>query len=125
MLNRLYAPISAFAFLLASATPDSAKAADGTWACEVLLCASNPGGWMQYAQCVPPIRKLLRSLALGGGFPTCSAVGAQSAKYTKPKAGRLGLVVMTMQDGRRQTYIVPSEADVARAQSRASAGGPL
>ena len=124
MRNRLSTPISAFAFLLASATPSSAQAADSTWACEVLLCASNPGGWMQYAQCVPPIRKLLRSLALGGGFPTCSAGGVTAAKYTKPKSGRPGFVVMTMRDGNRATYTVPTEADVAQAEATAIPGGP-
>lgn len=124
MRNRLSTPISAFAFLLASATPSSARAADNTWACEVLLCASNPGGWMQYAQCVPPIRKLLRSLALGGGFPTCSAGGVAAAKYTKPKSGRPGFVVMTMRDGSRTTYTVPTEADVTQAEGTAIPGGP-
>jgi hypothetical protein len=124
MRNRLSTPISAFAFLLASATPSSARTADSTWACEVLLCASNPGGWMQYAQCVPPIRKLLRSLALGGGFPTCSAGGVAAAKYTKPKSGRPGFVVMTMRDGSRSTYTVPTEADAAQAEATAIPGGP-
>ena len=79
---------------------------------------------MQYAQCVPPIRKLLRSLALGGGFPTCSAGGVSAAKYTKPKNGRPGYVVMTMRDGSRTSYTVPNDADVARAEASALPGGP-
>ena len=124
MRNRLSVPITAFAFVLTSATPSPAMASDSTWACEVLLCASNPGGWMQYAQCVPPIRKLLRSLALGGGFPTCSAGGVSAAKYTKPKNGRSGYVVMTMRDGSRTSYTVPNDADVARAEASALPGGP-
>lgn len=124
MRNRLSVPIAASALMLASATPSPAMAADSTWACEVLLCASNPGGWMQYAQCVPPIRKLLRSLALGGGFPTCSAGGVSAAKYTKPKHGRPGYVVMTMRDGSRTSYTVPNETDVARAEATAIPGGP-
>lgn len=124
MRNRLSVPITASALMLASATPSPAMASDSTWACEVLLCASNPGGWMQYAQCVPPIRKLLRSLALGGGFPTCSAGGVSAAKYTKPKNGRPGYVVMTMRDGSRTSYTVPNDADVARAEASALPGGP-
>jgi len=123
MRNRLSTPIIVAACLLGSATSYPAQAADSTWACEVLLCASNPGGWMQYAQCVPPIRKLLRSLALGGGFPTCSAGGVAAARYTKPKNGRPGTVVMTMRDGTRQTYFVPSDAEVARAEATAIPGG--
>ena len=124
MRNRLSVPIAASALMLASATPSPVLASDSTWACEVLLCASNPGGWMQYAQCVPPIRKLLRSLALGGGFPTCSAGGVSAAKYTKPKNGRPGYVVMTMRDGSRTTYTVPNDAEVARAEASALPGGP-
>lgn len=124
MRNRLSLPITASALMLSSATPSPAMASDGTWACEVLLCASNPGGWMQYAQCVPPIRKLLRSLAFGGGFPTCSAGGVSAAKYTKPKNGRPGFVVMTMRDESRNTYTVPSEADIAAAEASAVPGGP-
>lgn len=79
---------------------------------------------MQYAQCVPPIRKLLRHLALGRGFPTCSAGGVAAAKYTKPQYGRPGFVVMTMRDGSRTTYTVPTEAQVAQAEATAIPGGP-
>lgn len=78
---------------------------------------------MQYAQCVPPIRKLLTRLAFGGGFPTCSAGGVAAARYTKPKNGRAGYVVMTMRDGSRTTYTVPSEAEVARAEATVTPGG--
>lgn len=46
-----------------------AKADD--WACEVLLCMSNPKGAMAVAPCVPPIKKLFRELAKGHAFPTC------------------------------------------------------
>ena len=124
MLNRLSTQAIVAACLLSTATPYPAQAEDSTWACEVLLCASNPGGWMQYAQCVPPIRKLLRSLALGGSFPTCSAGGVAAARYTKPRNGRPATVVMTMRDGTRQTYFVPTDAEVARAEATAVPGGP-
>jgi hypothetical protein len=46
-----------------------AKADD--WACEVLLCLSNPKGPTAVAPCVPPIKKLWRELAKGHAFPTC------------------------------------------------------
>lgn len=41
------------------------------WGCEVLLCLSNPAGPTAVSQCIPPIRKLWRSLARGHAFPTC------------------------------------------------------
>ena len=119
MRNRLFDSVAALIMVAASGPVMPARAADSSWACEVLLCASNPGGWMQYAQCVPPIRKLLRTLALGGGFPTCSAAGVKAARYIKPDNGRPGRVVMTMTDGNRATYTVPSEADVAQAEASA------
>lgn len=123
MRNRLFDSVAALIMVAASGQVMPAKAAESGWACQVLLCASNPGGWMQYAQCVPPIRKLLRALALGGGFPTCSAAGVKAARYIKPDNGRLGRVIMTMTDGSRTTYIVPSEAEVAEAEATASLGG--
>lgn len=117
MLNRLSASVAATVLVVAASASVPARAADNTWACEVLLCASNPGGWMQFTECVPPIRKLISHLAVGGGFPTCSSGGVANAKYTKPDDGRPGYVVMTMQDGSRKTYTVPSNADVTRAQA--------
>lgn len=122
MRNRLSASVASLALCMSLAPLTPARAADSTWACQVLLCASNPGGWMQYAQCVPPIRKLLHSLALGGGFPTCSAAGVAATKYIKPNDGRPGRVVMTMRDGSRTTYTIPSEAEVARAEASANMG---
>jgi hypothetical protein len=123
MRNRLFDSVAALIMVAASGQVMPAKAAESGWACQVLLCASNPGGWMQYAQCVPPIRKLLRSLALGGGFPTCSAAGVKAARYIKPDNGRPGRVIMTMTDGSRTTYTVPSEAEVAQAEAAALLGG--
>jgi hypothetical protein len=122
MRNRLFGSVAALIMVAASGQVMPAKAADSGWACQVLLCASNPGGWMQYAQCVPPIRKLLRSLALGGGFPTCSAAGVKAARYIKPDNGRPGRVIMTMTDSSRTTYTVPSESEVAQAEAAASLG---
>ena len=122
MRNRLFDSVAALITLAASGQVMPAKAADSSWACQVLLCASNPGGWMQYAQCVPPIRKLLRTLAFGGGFPTCNAAGVRAARYIKPDDGRPGRVIMTMPDGSRTTYTVPSEAEVAQAEATAPLG---
>ena len=50
-------------------TPSLAHADD--WGCQVILCLSNPGGPEQYAECVPPIEKLWRTLRHGDPFPTC------------------------------------------------------
>jgi len=125
MPNHLCSSVATTALIAASIVATPARAADSTWACEVLLCASNPGGWMQFAECVPPIRKLISHLALGGGFPTCSAGGVRKADYTKPKNGRPGFVVMTMTDGTRTRYTVPSAAQVAQAEATAQPGGPL
>ena len=88
MRNRLFDSVAALIMFAASGQVMPAKAAESGWACQVLLCASNPGGWMQYAQCVPPIRKLLRTLAFGGKFPTCSAAGVKAARYIKPDNGK-------------------------------------
>jgi hypothetical protein len=80
---------------------------------------------MQFAECVPPIRKLISHLAVGGGFPTCSAGGVRKADYTKPKNGRPGYVVMTMTDGTRTRYTVPTSTQVAQAEATAKPGSPL
>lgn len=125
MLNRLCSSLAVVAFATASIATTPARAADSTWACEVLLCASNPGGWMQFTECLQPIRKLISHLALGGGFPTCSAGGVRKADYTKPKDGRPGYVVMTMTDGARTRYTVPTAAQLAQAEGTAQPGGPL
>lgn len=124
MVNRFYTGLAASGLIAASFAATPARA-DNTWACEVLLCASNPGGWMQFKECVPPIRKLITHLGLGGGFPTCSAGGVSKADYTKPKNGRPGYVVMTMQDGSRTRYTVPSSSQVAQAEATAQPGSPF
>jgi hypothetical protein len=49
----------------------SAPAADG---CLVLLCFAAPS-WRSIPQCVPPIQSVLRDLARGRPFPTCSMSG--------------------------------------------------
>ncbi len=125
MANRLFSCLAVAGLVSASMATSPARAADSTWACEVLLCASNPGGWMQFAECVPPIRKLISHLALGGGFPTCSAGGVRKADYTRPKDGRPGYVIMTMTDGTRTRYTVPTSAQVAQAETIAQPGLPL
>ena len=98
---------SAFAVSLALyAQPERASAQD-TWPCEVLLCVSNPGGMVQFKECLPPIRRLITHLAIGKGFPTCTGGGTRSVKYQKPKNGLNGSVTIQYEDGRRETYVVP------------------
>lgn len=123
MPGRIKAVVAASSLLTASLAAVPAQA-ENTWACEVLLCASNPGGWMQFKECVPPIRKLITHLGLGGGFPTCSAGAVKKADYTKPKNGRPGYVEMTMNDGSRKTYTVPTSAQVDQAEGSAQPGPP-
>jgi hypothetical protein len=49
--------------------------------CLVLLCFAAPS-WSAIPQCVPPIRQVLRDLALGRPFPTCAMAGAgNSARH--------------------------------------------
>lgn len=59
-----------------AAAPAFAKA--DNWACEVVLCLSNPAGATAVAECVPPIKKLWRQLARGKGFPFCDMSGGGS-----------------------------------------------
>lgn len=116
MGRRLTALSGAMALMAGTSVSTPALADDG-WACQVALCASNPGGWMQFSACVPPIQKLITHLALGGGFPLCVGGGFSSAKYTKPKHGRPGSVLFTKTDGTQQYYTVPSQQDVYNAQA--------
>jgi hypothetical protein len=41
----------------------------------VLLCLAAPN-WTAIAQCVPPVKQVLRDLARGRPFPTCAMAGA-------------------------------------------------
>jgi len=66
--------------LLSSYCISSSKARADDWGCQVLLCLSNPGGPMQFAECVPPVQRLWNELARGRPFPTCSGVGFQTSK---------------------------------------------
>src|SRR4051812_12934398 len=50
----------------------SANAVDG---CLVLLCLAAPS-WSSIAQCVDPVRQVLRDLARGRPFPSCAMAGA-------------------------------------------------
>src|SRR3546814_4685294 len=102
--------MKAFNFALAAALVGAAVqstpavASDNTWACEVVLCISNPGGPTQYPACVPPITKLWRVLALGGSFPTCTGGGIAKTKYKKPDDGRPGRLTVTWTDGRSEEH---------------------
>lgn len=66
--------------LLSSYCISSSKARADDWGCQVLLCLSNPGGPMQFTECVPPIQKLWSELGRGRAFPACSGVGFQASR---------------------------------------------
>ena len=63
-------PCLAVAAMAGASAP--AHAVDG---CQVLLCFAA-SDWRKVPQCVPPIRQVLRDLARGKSFPTCSMSGA-------------------------------------------------
>lgn len=107
-----FVPMPVAVAALAISIPASPAQAQSTWACEVLLCISNPGGATQFTECVAPIRKLITSLATGHPFPTCSGGDVRSTRYVKPKNGREGRVTLTYTDGRRETYVVPLESQL-------------
>lgn len=73
VLARCAAVLLAFAALFGASTP--ARAVDG---CQVLLCFAAPS-WRSIPQCVPPIEQVLRELALGKPFPTCSMAGTSNS----------------------------------------------
>jgi hypothetical protein len=63
--------VAALLALSAVVLPRPAQAVDG---CLVLLCFAAPS-WRAIAQCVSPIRQVLRDLARGRPFPTCGMAG--------------------------------------------------
>jgi hypothetical protein len=74
MLSNIHPAKAADAFLallFATGVCTAPPAQADTWACEVLLCLSNPAGPTAVTQCVPSISRLWRHLALGHAFPTC------------------------------------------------------
>lgn len=71
--------IGAVWLALAGLVPTQARAVDG---CLVLLCFAAPS-WRSIAQCVPPIKQVLRDLTRGKPFPSCAmAGGGNSASHT-------------------------------------------
>lgn len=60
---------------LAFAAPLPARAVDG---CLALLCLAAPN-WRGIQQCVPTVVQVLRDLARGRPFPSCSTAGAGNA----------------------------------------------
>lgn len=65
----------AAAVCVALSLPLPAHAVDG---CQVLLCLAAPS-WKSIPQCVPPVRQVLRDLARGKAFPTCTMAGADNS----------------------------------------------
>lgn len=66
--------------LLSSYCISSSNARADDWGCQVLLCLSNPGGPIQFAECVPPVQRLWNETARGRSFPTCNGVGFQASR---------------------------------------------
>ena len=96
--------IYGLAMLALGAAFPTAPARANDLGCQVLVCLSNPGGATQYAQCVAPMTKLWQRLATGGAFPGCSGGGVVRTKvYDRDSASRRR-VVITFNDGRRQTF---------------------
>jgi len=97
------------AVCLAAIAPPAAHAVDG---CTVLLCLAAPS-WRSIEPCVPPIRQLLRDLARGRAFPTCTMSGAGNSashawssapdfcprQYTRYRDGPNGTVYSCEYDG--------------------------
>ena len=51
------------------------------YGCTVFLCLAAPadnGGWQSISECVPPIKRMLRDLFLGKGFPSCDFGGGDN-----------------------------------------------
>ncbi|CCA89797.1 hypothetical protein [Novosphingobium sp. PP1Y] len=88
--------------VLAASVPQDAHAS--TWGCQVILCLATPGSPTTYAECVPPITRLWKALAMGGSFPSCSE-GGVSAK-TKKLSKTLYYVRSTQSDGTTSAYLI-------------------
>ena len=80
-LSRTFAAWSVWSVLLPTCLlPLPARAADG---CLVLLCLAAPN-WHNVAQCVDPVREVLRDLARGHPFPTCAMSGRGNSASNRP-----------------------------------------
>jgi hypothetical protein len=91
--------------MLAASVPEQAHAS--TWGCQVILCLATPGSPTTYAECVPPITRLWRTLAMGGSFPTCSEAGVSSR--TRKLNGHLFYVQTTQADGKVSSYLIDTK----------------
>jgi len=100
MRHRLMWAFVAFALPISVSTP--ARAND--LGCQVLLCRSSPGGATRYGACIVPMTKLWQRLATGGSFPGCSGGGVARTKVYDRDSATGRRVVMTFNDGRKQTY---------------------
>jgi hypothetical protein len=73
---------------MALMAPPPASAQDASFGCKVLLCAlASAPGWSAISYCVPVMNQLFNSLAMGGGWPNCSAPNtnvSQPACYGAP-----------------------------------------
>ena len=69
---RVKALAAALGLAVVGLVSPAARAADG---CLVLLCLAAPS-WQNIAQCVDPVRQVLRDVARGHPFPSCAMSGS-------------------------------------------------
>ena len=75
------------------------------YGCRVLLCLSNPGGPMEYSECVPPITRLYRDLARGRPMPTCPEAGFNGGSIGWDAMKRPVYVDLSLPDGVKRVWI--------------------
>ena len=61
--------------------------ADNT-GCAVLLCLLNPQGPMAVNACVEPVQEFIRSVATGGGAPSCSSSESANVQVSRGSRSR-------------------------------------
>jgi hypothetical protein len=98
------------AVLTLSATP---ARADG---CKVLLCLA--GNWQQIHECAPAVRKALRDVARGRGWPRCGMSGSgngssHSWSYAPGNCPPQYTVTVEAESGTRQTCMYSGAVRVA------------
>ena len=65
----------------------TAASADNT-GCAVLLCLLNPQGPMAVSECVEPVQEFIRSVASGGGAPSCASSESANVQVSRGSRSR-------------------------------------
>jgi hypothetical protein len=73
--------------VIASVVFVTEASADNT-GCAVLLCLLNPQGPMAVSECVEPVQDFIRSLATGGGVPSCSSSESANVQVSRGSRSR-------------------------------------